>query len=168
MKLLKDILYKTGLEEVVGSTQVAIEKICFDSRQVEKFSLFVAVTGTQVDGHQFIDKAIADGAVAIVCEEFPEVKKEGVSYVRVKKSSEALGFIAANFYDNPSSEIKLVGVTGTNGKTTTATLLHDLFTRLGYKVGLLSTVVNKIGIEEIEATHTTPDAIQLNGCSQQQ
>lgn len=163
MKLLKDILYKTGLEEVVGSTQVAIEKICFDSRQVEKFSLFVAVSGTQVDGHQFIDKAIADGAVAIVCEEFPEVRKEGVSYVRVKKSSEALGFIAANFYDIPSSEIKLVGVTGTNGKTTTATLLHDLFTRLGYKVGLLSTVVNKIGNEEIEATHTTPDAIQLNG-----
>jgi UDP-N-acetylmuramoyl-L-alanyl-D-glutamate--2,6-diaminopimelate ligase len=163
MKLLKEILYKTGLEEVVGSTQVAIEKVCFDSRQVEKFSLFVAVRGTQVDGHNFVDKAISDGAVAIVCEEFPEEQKEGITYVRVKSSSAALGIIASNFYDNPSSEIKLVGVTGTNGKTTTATLLHDLYTQLGHKAGLLSTVVNKIGTEEIEATHTTPDALQLNG-----
>lgn len=163
MKLLKDILYKTGLEEVVGSTQMAIEKICFDSRKVEKFSLFIAVSGTQVDGHQFIDKAIGDGAVAIICEEFPKERQEGITYVRVKNSSEALGVIAANFYDNPSTEIKLVGITGTNGKTTTATLLHDLFSRLGYKVGLLSTVVNKVGDENLEATHTTPDAIQLNG-----
>lgn len=163
MKLLKDILYKTGLEEVVGSTQMAIEKICFDSREVEKFSLFVAVSGTQVDGHRFIDKAIEDGAIAIICEEFPEERNEGITYVRVKSSSAALGVIAANFYDNPSSEIKLIGVTGTNGKTTTATLLHDLFSKLGYKAGLLSTVVNKIGSESIESTHTTPDAIQLNG-----
>lgn len=163
MKLLKDILYKTGLEEVVGSTQMAIEKICFDSRKVEKFSLFIAVSGTQVDGHQFIEKAIGDGAVAIICEEFPKERQEGITYVRVKNSSEALGVIAANFYDNPSTEIKLIGITGTNGKTTTATLLHDLFSRLGYKVGLLSTVVNKVGDENLEATHTTPDAIQLNG-----
>lgn len=162
MKLLKDILYKTGIEEVIGSTQVAIEKICFDSREVEKFSLFVAVSGTQVDGHQFVEKAIEDGAVAIVCEVFPENIIEGVSYVRVQNSALAMGFIAANFFDNPSSEIKLVGITGTNGKTTTATLLHDLFAGLGYKAGLLSTVVNKIGNEEIPSTHTTPDAIQLN------
>jgi len=162
MKLLKDILYKAGIEEVIGSTQMAIEKICFDSREIEKFSLFVAVSGTQVDGHKFIDKAIDDGAVAIICEEFPEEKQEGITYVRVKNSSAALGVAASNFYDNPSSEIKLVGVTGTNGKTTTATLLHDLYIQLGYKAGLLSTVVNKIGTEEISSTHTTPDAIQLN------
>lgn len=162
MKLLKDILYKAGIEEVVGSTQMAIEKICFDSREIEKFSLFVAVTGTQVDGHQFIEKAINDGAVAIICEQFPSEQKEGITYVRVKSSSAALGVVASNFYDNPSSEIKLVGVTGTNGKTTTATLLHDLYIQLGYKAGLLSTVVNKIGTEEILSTHTTPDAIQLN------
>lgn len=162
MKLLKDILYKAGIEEVIGSTQMAIEKICFDSREIEKFSLFVAVSGTQVDGHQFIDKAINDGAVAVICEQFPDEKQEGVTYVRVKNSSAALGVAASNFYDNPSSEIKLVGVTGTNGKTTTATLLHDLYIQLGYKAGLLSTVVNKIGTKEIDSTHTTPDAIQLN------
>lgn len=162
MKLLKDIIYKAGIEEVIGSTQLAIEKICFDSRQIEKFSLFIAVTGTQVDGHKYISKGIEDGAVAIVCEKFPEEINESITYIRVKNSSAALGVIAANFYDNPASEIKLVGITGTNGKTTTATLLHDLYTQLGYKSGLLSTVVNKIGTEEITSTHTTPDAIQLN------
>ena len=162
MKLLKDILYKTGIEEVVGSTQLAIEQICFDSRKVEKFSLFVAVSGTQVNGHEFIEKAIEDGAVAIVCEEFPTELLDHITYVRVQKSALALGVIASNYYDNPSSEIKLVGVTGTNGKTTTATLLHDLFTNMGCKSGLLSTVVNKVGEKEIESTHTTPDAIQLN------
>jgi UDP-N-acetylmuramoyl-L-alanyl-D-glutamate--2,6-diaminopimelate ligase len=162
MKLLKDILYKTGLEEIIGSTQVAIEKISFDSRDIEKFSLFIAVSGTQVDGHQFIQKAIDDGAIAIVCERLPEEINENVTYVRVQNSAAALGTIASNYFDNPSSEIKLVGVTGTNGKTTTATLLHDLFISLGYKAGLLSTVVNKIGTEEIVSTHTTPDAIQLN------
>ena len=162
MKLLKDIIYKVGIEETVGSTQIAIEKICFDSRQVEKYSLFIAVSGTQIDGHQFIEKAIADGAVAVVCEDFPAVINEKISYIRVNNSSAALGVIASNFYDNPSSEIKLIGVTGTNGKTTTATLLHDLFTQLDYKCGLLSTVVNKIGTTKIASTHTTPDAIQLN------
>jgi len=162
LKLLKDIIYKAGIDEVIGSTQVAIEKVCFDSREIEKFSLFIAVSGTQVDGHQFISKAIEDGAVAIVCENFPEEIKEEVTYIKVQNSSGALGVIAANYYDNPTSEIKLIGITGTNGKTTTATLLHDLYTQLGYKSGLLSTVVNKIGTEEIEATHTTPDAIQLN------
>ena len=162
MKLLKDIIYKAGIEEVLGSTQVAIEKVCFDSREIEKFSLFIAVSGTQVDGHQYISKGIEDGAIAIVCEQFPKEIKEEITYIRVQNSSAALGVIAANFYDNPASEIKLVGITGTNGKTTTATLLHDLYTQLGYKSGLLSTVVNKIGTEEIDSTHTTPDAIQLN------
>ena len=162
MKLLKDILYKAGIEEVIGTTQVAIEKISFDSRDIEKFSLFVAVSGTQVNGHQFIDQTIEAGAVAIVCEVLPEQLQEGITYVRVQSSAAALGTIASNYFDNPSSEIKLVGVTGTNGKTTTATLLHDLYTQLGHKSGLLSTVVNKIGTEEIASTHTTPDAIQLN------
>ena len=162
MRLLKDIIYKAGIEEVIGSTQVAIEKICFDSREIEKFSLFIAVSGTQVDGHQFIAKGIKAGAIAIVCEQFPEDINEEVTYIKVLNSSAALGVIAANFYDNPASEIKLVGVTGTNGKTTTATLLHDLYAQLGHKSGLLSTVVNKIGTQEIDSTHTTPDAIQLN------
>lgn len=162
MKLLKDILYKTDIENVVGSTQVGIEQVCFDSRQVEQSTLFVAVSGTQVDGHQFIAKAIQDGAVAVVCQDFPAELQEGVTYVKVKDSSEALGVIAANYYDNPSTELKLVGITGTNGKTTTATLLHELFTLLGHRVGLLSTVVNKIGEEDLASTHTTPDAIQFN------
>ncbi len=162
MKLLKDIIYKAGIVEVVGLTQLTIEKICFDSRAIEKYSLFIAVSGTQVDGHQYIDKAIVDGAVAIVCENFPEQLEENVTYIKVADSSLALGIIAANFYDNPASEIKLIGITGTNGKTTTATLLYDLFTQLGSKSGLLSTVVNKVGTEKIPSTHTTPDAIQLN------
>ncbi len=162
MKILKDIIYKVGIVEVVGSTQLTIEKICFDSRAIEKSSLFIAVSGTQVDGHQYIDKAIDDGAIAIVCEIFPKEYKANVSYIKVADSSLALGIIASNFYDNPSSKIKLIGVTGTNGKTTTVTLLHDLFTQLGSKSGLLSTVVNKVGTEKIPSTHTTPDAIQLN------
>lgn len=167
MKLLKEILYKTGIEEVIGSTQLEIKQVCFDSRKVEKLSLFVAVSGTQVDGHQFIEKAIKNGAVAVVCEVFPKEIVEHITYVRVQQSSLALGIIASNFYDNPSSQIKLVGVTGTNGKTTTATLLHNLFTNLGYPSGLLSTVVNKIGTQEMVSTHTTPDAIQLNALLRQ-
>ncbi len=162
MKLLKDILYKAGIEEVIGSTNVTIQNICFDSRKVVQNSLFVAVAGTHVDGHTFINQTIKNGAIAIVCEKFPQKIQKNISYVRVKNSSNALGFIASNFYDNPSTEIQLVGITGTNGKTTTATLLHNLFMQLGHKSGLLSTVVNKIGNENITATHTTPDAIQLN------
>jgi UDP-N-acetylmuramoyl-L-alanyl-D-glutamate--2,6-diaminopimelate ligase len=162
MKLLKDILYKAGIVNVVGSTNIAVEKICFDSRAVEKLSLFVAVSGTQVDGHQYIDLAIEKGAQAIVCEVMPEKLIDGVTYVVVEDSSKSLGIIASNFYDNPSLEIELIGITGTNGKTTTATLLHDLFSELGIKSGLLSTVVNKIGEKPTPSTHTTPDAIQLN------
>ena len=161
-KILKDILYKTGIEELVGNTNIAIEKICFDSREVEDASLFVAVVGTAVDGHQYINQTIEKGATAIVCEEFPEQLHDGITYVKVKNSAAALGIIAANFYDNPSNELKLVGITGTNGKTTTATLLHELFMQLGYQVGLLSTVVNKIGNEAIPSTHTTPNAVELN------
>lgn len=162
MKLLKDILYKAGIDEVVGSTNVAIEKVCFDSREVDKFSVFVAVRGTQVDGHDYIQQAIESGALAIVCEELPENQVDKITYVKVGNASRALGQMAANFYDNPSEKIKLIGVTGTNGKTTTVTLLFELFRSLGYKCGLLSTVRNRIGTEEIEASHTTPDALQIN------
>lgn len=162
MKLLKDILYKAGIEDVVGSTHLAVERICFDSRQADKMCAFVAVRGTQTDGHLFINKAIEQGARIVICEELPDDLKPEVTYVRVKSTQTALGVIAANFYDNPSEKIHLIGVTGTNGKTTVVTLLFQLFKALGYKSGLLSTVVNRIGNQEVKATHTTPDPIQLN------
>ncbi len=162
MKLLSDILYKTRLEEVVGSTNVAISSAAFDSRKVKKDSLFIATRGTTVDGHSYIDKAIESGAVAIVCEELPLNQKPNITYVKVLDSAEALGFIACNFFDNPSEKLKLIGITGTNGKTTTVTLLFNLFRGLGYNVGLLSTVENKINGNVIPSTHTTPDALALN------
>ena len=140
MKLLSEILYKVRLEEVVGSTHMAISSVVSDSRKVKKGCLFVASRGTAVDGHQFIEKAIEAGAIGIVCEEIPENKAEGITYVKVTDSTYSLGIIACNFYDNPSEKLKLVGVTGTNGKTTTVTLLFNLFKSLGYSVGLLSTV----------------------------
>ena len=162
MKILKDILYKAGLLKVVGSTDVEISSIALDSRKVIPGCLFVAVKGTLSDGHYFISSAVADGAQAIVCEELPEQLAESVTYIMVSESSRSLGIIAANFYDNPSAYMQLVGITGTNGKTTIATLLHRLFRELGYHAGLLSTVRNLIDDEIIPATHTTPDAIELN------
>lgn len=162
MQLLKDILYKTRIEEIIGSTNVPIENISFDSRTIKNNYLFIATKGEQVDGHQFILTATQNGAIAIVCEKLPETLQTNVTYIRVKNSTEALGIIASNFYNNPSDKIKLIGVTGTNGKTTTATLLYNLFTELGFSCGLLSTVVNKISNKDIKATHTTPDAITLN------
>ena len=162
MKLLSDILYKTRLEEIVGSTNLAISSVTFDSRQVKKDSLFIATVGVTVDGHNFINKAIEMGAIAIVCEALPKDINENITYIKVLNSSEALGYIACNFYDNPSEKLKLIGVTGTNGKTTTVTLLFNLFRGLGYNVGLLSTVENKINNTVIPSTHTTPDALELN------
>ena len=162
MKLLSDILYKTRLEEIIGSTNVAISSVTFDSRKVKKDSLFIATRGTASDGHHYIELAIESGAVAIVCEDLPETLKENVTYVKVLDSSASLGYIACNFYDNPSEKLKLVGITGTNGKTTTVTLLFNLFRGLGYNVGLLSTVENKINTTVIPSTHTTPDALTLN------
>ncbi len=162
MKLLKDILFRSRIVNVIGSTNVAVEYLTMDSRTVKPFSLFVAVDGVSVNGHSFISKAIELGAVAVVCEKMPELKHENVTYVQVQNSSEALGFIADNFYDNPSEHIKIIAITGTNGKTTTATLLFRLVMKLGRKAGLLSTVVNRINDLEISATHTTPDAIVLN------
>lgn len=162
MKLLSDILYKTRLEEVVGSTNVAIASVVFDSRKVKKDSLFIATRGTATDGHAYIDKAIESGAVAIVCEELPKNRRAHISYVKVLNASEALGHIACNYFDHPSEKLKLIGITGTNGKTTTVTLLFNLFRGLGYKVGLVSTVENKIDNTVIPSTHTTPDALALN------
>lgn len=162
MKVLRDILYKCRVTKAIGAMNVAVEHIASDSREVKPFSLFVAVRGTQTDGHAYIDQAIQRGAVAIVCEEIPAVQAEKVTYVSVENAGEALGYIAANFYDNPSEELKLVAVTGTNGKTTTVTLLYQLFRLLNKPSGLLSTVVNRINDRKIAATHTTPDAIQLN------
>ena len=162
MKNLKDILYGVSITEVVGDTGVLVSGLAFDSRKVTDEYCYVAQKGTKVDGHDFIDGAIQSGAVAIVCETLPVVTEKGITYIKVKSSSAALGVMAANFYDNPSQQLKLVGVTGTNGKTTTVTLLHQLFTKLGQKVGLISTVINKVGEVEIKSTHTTPDAIQLN------
>lgn len=161
MKILSDILYKTSIESVIGSTSHAIESITSDSRAVKPLSLFVAVSGETVDGHNYIKNAVESGAIAIVCEHMPEQLDEKVTYILVRNSKESLGYIAANFYNNPSEKLTVVGITGTNGKTTTVTLLHDLFTKMGYECGLLSTVVNKIGTIEIKATHTTPDAISL-------
>ena len=162
MKLLKDILYKVRLTGVIGSTNSSVSSIAFDSRKVERNGLFIAVKGGISDGHQFIDKALEMGAKAIVCEKMPDNIISGVTYIEVENSGESLGQIASNFYGNPSKKLKLVGVTGTNGKTTTTSLLFELFTNLGYKVGLISTVIYRIGEKEIKATHTTPNAIRLN------
>ena len=162
MKNLKDILYGVSILEVVGDTSIELSGITFDSRKVVNDVCYVAQLGTQVDGHDFIEKSIANGATAVICEKMPKSFLKSVTYVMVQDSGQALGVMASNFYDNHSSKIKLVGVTGTNGKTTTVTLLHQLFTKLGHHVGLISTVVNKIGEKEIKSTHTTPDAIQLN------
>lgn len=162
MMFLKDILYKTPIEAVKGPTDITINKIEFDSRNVSADDVFVAVRGTQSDGHAFIHKAISLGAKAIVCETLPDTIAENVTYVEVLSSSAALAFMAANYYGNPSRNLKLVGVTGTNGKTTIATLLYRLFKNAGYKTGLLSTV--KIMVDDIEykATHTTPDSLTIN------
>ena len=162
MSALKDILYKVALQSVSGDTAVEVAALAFDSRKVEANTAFIATRGTQADGHDYIIQAIEKGAVAIICEELPENLNTNVTYVQVKDSSEALGIIASNFFGNPSAKLKLVGVTGTNGKTTCVSLLFQLFKQLGYNVGLLSTVVNKINDEIIVATHTTPDAIQMN------
>lgn len=162
MKTLKDILYKVSIEAVKGSTDVAIQKIEFDSRKVELNDVFVAIRGTVSNGHDFIEKALNQGAAVIVCDTFPSLIVNGVTYVQVKDTNLALAFLAANYYDNPSQNLKLVGITGTNGKTTISSLLYQLFKKAGYKVGLLSTV--KILVDEVEyvATHTTPDSLTIN------
>ena len=162
MSILKDILYKVAIEAVKGSTEIAIGKIDFDSRKMEQNDVFVAIRGTISDGHDFIAKAIELGATAVVCDTLPETIVEGITYIQVKDTNTALAIMAANYFDNPSQKLQLVGVTGTNGKTTIASLLYQLYKKAGYKVGLLSTV--KIMVDEVEykATHTTPDSITIN------
>jgi UDP-N-acetylmuramoyl-L-alanyl-D-glutamate--2,6-diaminopimelate ligase len=159
---LKEIIYKVAIEAVKGSTDIAINKMDFDSRKIETNDIFVAIRGTISDGHDYIEKAIWQGAIAIVCYSFPETLTKGITYIQVKDTNKALAFMAANYFGNPSQNIKLVGITGTNGKTTIASLLYQLFKKAGYKVGLLSTV--KIMVDEMEykATHTTPDSITIN------
>jgi UDP-N-acetylmuramoyl-L-alanyl-D-glutamate--2,6-diaminopimelate ligase len=141
---------------------VEVTGISFDSRKVQSGFLFVAVKGTLSDGHQFIAKAIELGAQVIVCEKLPETINEKITYVTVKDSAQALGIISANYYESPSEKLKLIGVTGTNGKTTTVTLLYQLFSRMGFRVGMISTVENRIVEQVLPSTHTTPDPIQLN------
>lgn len=158
---LKDII--KGIEvTVTGPADVEVNDLQFDSRKVGQGSLFVAQRGTKVDGHSFIPVVIEKGAVAVVCEEMPETADSKVTYLKVADSSYALGLMAANFYGHPSKHLKLIGITGTNGKTTTVTLLHRMFRNLGHHVGLISTIVNKIDEEEIPTGHTTPDALELN------
>jgi UDP-N-acetylmuramoyl-L-alanyl-D-glutamate--2,6-diaminopimelate ligase len=161
MKTLNDILNGIELLETVGDLTVPVANIQFDSRKVKSGDLFVAVKGSHVDGHQFIAKAIELGAVAVVCEEFPANPAAGVTFVRIANSQKAFGQMAAAFFGNPSANLKVVGVTGTNGKTTIATLLYNTFTKLGYKSGLISTIKYYVGAEEFPATHTTPDALQI-------
>lgn len=160
--MLNRLLEGVATRSVIGSTEVEVTRIGFHSRSVEKGEMFFAIEGSAVDGHRFIDGAIDAGASVIVCQRLPEKLRDEVTYVVVDDSNKALGEIAANFYDNPSRKLKLVGVTGTNGKTTTATLLYDTFRALGYKVGLISTVVYRVDDKVIESTHTTPDAVRLN------
>lgn len=156
-----------ALRTVHGSTKVEISDVQIDSRKIKIGSLFIAVKGSGADGHDYINKAVEKGAVAVVCEEMPSEQNEKVVFVQVENSAAAAGYIASNFFERPSEKIKLVGVTGTNGKTTIATLLYKLFTRLGYTCGLVSTVENRIGTEVVPSTHTTPDAVSLNSLLKQ-
>ena len=162
MKNLKEILYKVAIESVKGSTDIPVQKIEFDSRLVQSSDIFIAIRGSISDGHNFIQTAIDRGATTIVCETPPEVMADAVSFIIVANTNSALATMAANFYENPSAKLKLVGITGTNGKTTVASLLYQLYKDAGYKVGLISTV--KIMVDEVEykATHTTPDSLTIN------
>lgn len=162
MSILKDILYKVAIEAVKGSTEIAVNNIDFDSRKIEENDVFIAIRGTVADGHEFIETAINKGATAIICDTFPENIVAGVTYVQVKDTNRALAFMASNFYGNPSSNLKLVGITGTNGKTTIASLLFQLFKKAGYKVGLLSTVKNVVDDVEYKSMLTTSDSITIN------
>ncbi len=162
MKTLKELLKDVQVVETSCSGEIRILSVCIDSRKCEQSSLFVAICGAKDDGHNFIERAVENGARAVVCEKMPKLRQEGVIYFRVANTQIALAQIARNFFDDPSSRLKLVGVTGTNGKTTTVTLLYHLFQKLGYKCGLISTVRNMIGDEEFLTTNTTPDSITLN------
>ena len=159
---LNDILRSCPVEAIYGDTERIVSELTFDSRKVVRDAAFFAVKGTINDGHEYISRVIKLGATAVVCEQIPDEKQTGITYVKVTDSAQALAIAASNYFDNPSQSLKLVGVTGTNGKTTTATLLYKLFVSLGYACGLISTIENLIDGQHVDATHTTPDPIQLN------
>ncbi|MBQ0736460.1 UDP-N-acetylmuramoyl-L-alanyl-D-glutamate--2,6-diaminopimelate ligase [Aquimarina celericrescens] len=162
MTQLKDILYKVSINAVVGNTTTSIDKIEFDSRKISQDDVFVAIRGNVSDGHDFIAKAIDLGAKAIICEEIPDIQVNGITYIVVQDTKSALAIMASNYYNAPSENLKLVGVTGTNGKTTIASLLYQLFKKAGFKVGLLSTVKILVDTKKYQATHTTPDSLTIN------
>lgn len=162
MKLLRDLLFGCELKNVVGNTSISISSICCDSNEAKKSSLFVAVNGINLDGHTFISQSISTGAIAIVCRNLPIKKHNHVTYVQVADPSVSLGIIAANFFNNPSSKIKLIGITGTNGKTSIAHYLFSLFTQLNFKTGLISTIENRVSNKSFQTNHTTPNAIEIN------
>ena len=162
MKVLKDILYGVHISAVSGTTNCEVTSVCFDSRKVQNGDAFVATRGTVTDGHKYMDKAVALGARAIICEELPKKMVDGVTYVAVENGQQALAIMASNYYDTPSKNLKLVGVTGTNGKTTVSSLLYQLFKKAGFKVGLLSTIKIMIDDKEYPTSHTTPDALVIN------
>jgi UDP-N-acetylmuramoyl-L-alanyl-D-glutamate--2,6-diaminopimelate ligase len=160
--LLTEILYKVNLVCVAGITQINVDNLCFDSREAKKGSLFIAIKGVQLDGHQYINNAIDKGAVAVLCEDLPDGLNDKVTYIQVNDSAKAMALMAANFYQHPATKLQLVGVTGTNGKTTTVSLLFQLFKALKFNVGLISTIFYQINEVRIKATHTTPNALKLN------
>ncbi|MDR1005644.1 MAG: UDP-N-acetylmuramoyl-L-alanyl-D-glutamate--2,6-diaminopimelate ligase [Bacteroidales bacterium] len=161
MKTLSDLIKNIEILNIVGVQSKQISAICFDSRKVKPDSIFIAQNGTELDGHKYIEQSINGGAVVIVCENIPLNIHTDITYIQVKDSNLALGIIASAFYDEPTSKLKVIGITGTNGKTTTVTLLYNLFMSLGYKVGLISTIINRINYNVLPASHTTPDAIEL-------
>ena len=165
--ILQDLLYKVSIRSIKGNTNIEVKDLVIDSRKVKPGSCFIALKGTKTDGGSFIESAVENGAVAIVCETIPTNLKENITYVQVESVAEAAGYLSHNYYSEPSLKLKLVGVTGTNGKTTIATLLWKLFTAIGYKCGLISTVQNQIAEQVIAATHTTPDAVNVNALLKQ-
>ncbi|MEN8248164.1 MAG: UDP-N-acetylmuramoyl-L-alanyl-D-glutamate--2,6-diaminopimelate ligase [Bacteroidota bacterium] len=161
-KLLNNILYNVPLQAVAGKTDIEVGNLVFDSRKVEQDDVFIAINGTAADGHDYIKDAENLGAITIICERLPEELTQGITYVEVASTGQALGIMASNYYGNPSTKIKLAGITGTNGKTSVATHLYKLFQSAGYSCGLISTINYMIGDKELPSTHTTPDALQIN------
>ena len=162
MKKLNDILYKVPIEGIFGNPKVKVSSISYDSRKIKKNSLFIAQKGTKSDGNQFISQAIKNGAIAVVCESIPDLPDANITFILVKNASKALGIISSNFFSSPSKELSLIGITGTNGKTTIVSLLYELFSSLGLESGLISTVKVKFSNKEFENKYTTPDSISIN------
>ena len=162
MKAVREILYKVNINKVIGDTGTLIRNVVSDSREVTKKDLYIAIDGVNVDGHKFINSSIKKGAICIVCEVLPEKLHEGILYVLVKSTRDSIGIISSNYFSNPSSKLKLIGVTGTNGKTTIATLLYSLYKTAGLKAGLISTVINYVDEKEMDSTQTTPDSLTIN------